>query len=400
MPEPAEILVDDPDLLQRCCERLAQCDRFGFDTEFVGENTYHPELCLVQIAAPDALYLVDPFAFENLDPFWTLVVDPARQVVVHAGREEVRLCHIACGKAPGRLFDLQIAAGMAGLPFPMGHGPLVQQVLGKKLKKSETLTEWRTRPLTPGQIRYAFDDVRFLLATQEKLQRKLSELDRFEWAEEEFRRLAQDSSPRPPSQETVGERWRKIRGSGNLDRRRLAVLRELYLWREQKAVELDRPARIVVRDDLLVEIARRHLKSAKDLEPVRGLAKKHLEEIFQAAEQGLRVPFEQCPTTTEREVDAPRVGLIVNLVGAVLADWSIRNSLAPNLVASNSDVKAVVRAFLDGDLASADTLLTQGWRSRNVLPVLREVLEGKTAVRVADPQADAPFGYLSGPGAG
>ncbi|MBX9680882.1 MAG: ribonuclease D [Gemmataceae bacterium] len=393
MPDIAEIVVDQADLLQQCCDRLSQCERFGFDTEFVGEHTYHPELCLVQIAAPDALYLVDPFAFENLDPFWRLVADPLRQVIVHAGREEVRLCHNAFGQAPGRIFDLQIAAGMAGFPFPMGHGALVQTLLGKKLKKSETLTEWRTRPLTPGQIKYAFDDVRYLLAMQIKIAAKLKELNRSDWAEEEFQRLTQDSSPREPSTETVGERWRKIRGSGNLDRRRLAVLRELYLWREQKAIELDRPARVIVRDDLLVEIARRHLKSPKDLEVVRGLTKKHLDEIFQAGERGQKLPFDQCPEATERDVEAPRVGLIVNLTNAVLADWSIRNQLAPNLVASNSDIRNLVRAFLDGDHKTADTLLLQGWRGEHALPVLLEVLEGKTSVRIADPSADAPFGY-------
>ncbi|MFO0863186.1 MAG: HRDC domain-containing protein [Gemmataceae bacterium] len=393
MADIAEIVVDDAESLRRCCERLAACERFGFDTEFVGEHTYHPELCLVQIAAPDALYLVDPFAFENLDPFWQLVVDPSRQVVVHAGREEVRLCHNAFGKAPGRIFDLQIAAGLASYSFPMGHGALVQALLGKKLKKSETLTEWRTRPLTPGQIKYAFDDVRFLLAMQEKLGAKLKELDRLDWAEEEFQRLTQDSSPRQPSAETVGERWRKIRGSGNLDRRRLAVVRELYLWREQKAIEMDRPARVVVRDDLIVEIARRHLKSPKDLEVVRGLTKKHLDEIFQAVERGQKLPFDQCPEATERDVEAPRVGLIVNLTNAVLADWCTRNHLAPNLVASNSDIRNLVRTFLDCDIQNADTLLMEGWRSRHVLPMLRNVLEGKTSIRIADPNADAPFGY-------
>jgi len=394
MADAQEIVVDSLELLERCCERLAKCERFGFDTEFVGEHSYHPELCLVQIAAPDALYLVDPFAFENLNLFWQLVVDPSRQVVVHAGREEVRLCHNAFGKAPGRIFDLQIAAGMAGHPFPMGHGALVQALLGKKLKKSETLTEWRTRPLTPGQIKYAFDDVRYLLAMQERLASRLRELNRAEWAEEEFRRLTQDSSPREPSAETVGERWRKIRGSGNLDRRRLAILRELYLWREQKALELDRPARVVLRDDLLIEIARRHLKSAQDLEVVRGLTKKHLEEIFQAVDRGQKLPFDDCPAATEREIEAPRVGLIVNLAGAVLADWSLRQHLAPNLVASNSDVRNLVRAFLDKDLQSADTLLLEGWRGEHALPVLREVLEGRTAVRIADPKAEAPFGYF------
>ena len=140
-----EQLIVQPQEFQAFCSHLATCDTFGFDTEFVGENSYHPELCLIQVATPQRLALIDPLALESLESFWKLVVDPQRTVVVHAGREEIRLCHIASGQTPGRLVDLQIAAGLAGLTYPLGHGPLVQQVLQKRLSKGETLTEWRSR---------------------------------------------------------------------------------------------------------------------------------------------------------------------------------------------------------------------------------------------------------------
>src|SRR5262245_14787833 len=125
MDAPREVLVDSADALEACCTHLARCPTFGFDTEFVGEHSYHPELCLIQVATDTALYLIDPFAFDSLAPFWQLVVDPAHTVVVHAGREEIRLCHLACGKAPAKLVDLQIAAGLVGYPYPLGHGPLI-----------------------------------------------------------------------------------------------------------------------------------------------------------------------------------------------------------------------------------------------------------------------------------
>src|SRR5688500_18246080 len=103
MDAPHEVLVDTPDALDACCKHLAQCPTFGLDTEFVGEHSYHPELCLVQVATDSTLYLIDPFAFESLQPFWATVVDPAHTVVVHAGREEIRLCHLACGQAPANV---------------------------------------------------------------------------------------------------------------------------------------------------------------------------------------------------------------------------------------------------------------------------------------------------------
>ena len=120
--------------------------------------------------------------------------------MVHAGREEVRLCHLWSGEVPGNLFDLQIAAGLAGLPYPLGHGNLVNQVLGVQISKGETLTEWRNRPLTREQIRYAFDDVRYLLPAWERLSAKLDELGRLAWAREEFARLKVQSTPEEPAE--------------------------------------------------------------------------------------------------------------------------------------------------------------------------------------------------------
>src|SRR5437764_984793 len=139
MPDLPEVLVSRPDELPACCEHLAACKRFGFDTEFVGEDTYHPHLCLVQVATPEKLYLIDPLSAGPLDAFWNLVVDPANLVVVHAGREEIRLCHLWTGKIPGNIFDLQIAAGLVGLAYPLSHAALVSQLLGVQLSKGETL---------------------------------------------------------------------------------------------------------------------------------------------------------------------------------------------------------------------------------------------------------------------
>src|SRR6516165_5903104 len=176
MVELREEIVTHPEELAACVAELTACPHFGFDTEFVGEDTYHPSLCLVQVATPDRLFLIDPLTTGPLDAFWQLVVDPARVVVVHAGREEVRLCRLWTGRAPGDLFDLQLAAGLVGLPYPLGYGALVGQVLGVSMRKGETRTEWRDRPLTPEQVRYAFDDVRHLLPLCKKLSARLAKL--------------------------------------------------------------------------------------------------------------------------------------------------------------------------------------------------------------------------------
>src|SRR5260370_40856144 len=137
----AEQIVTQPEELEACCQYLSTCQRLGLDTEFVGEDSYHPHLCLVQVATEDRLILIDPLAAGPLDAFWKLVVSPEHQVLVHAGREEARLCRLWAGQVPGNLFDLQIAAGLVGLAYPLSHGALVILLLAAQVAKAKTLTE-------------------------------------------------------------------------------------------------------------------------------------------------------------------------------------------------------------------------------------------------------------------
>lgn len=382
-----EQIVTRPEELPEVCAHLASCGRFGLDTEFVGEDTYHPHLCLVQVATADRLILIDPLSVGPLDAFWNLVADPANQVVVHAGREEVRLCRLWSGKAPGNLFDLQIAAGLVGPVYPLGHGALVSQVLRVHLAKGETLTEWRDRPLTRAQIRYAFDDVRYLLPLWRELSQRLERRQRTSWAAEEFARLARNGDP----DEAPVERWRKLRGLGSLDRRRLALVRALYQWREETAAHTNRPARAICRDDLIVEIARRDPRRERDLQVVRGLPRRDLGAILRVLEEARAIPIEACPAVADREQDPPQAGLVVNVLGAVLGDWCARQRLAPNLAANNSDLKLLVRSHMQGVPFPAESLLAQGWRAAHVLPELRAVLEGRATLRVTDLRTASPF---------
>jgi ribonuclease D len=382
-----EVIVAQPEELVACCTQLASCPHFGLDTEFVGEQTFHPRLCLIQVATPERLFLIDPLTVGPLDCFWEIVLDPAHVVVVHAGREEVRLCHLWTGRTPGNLFDLQIAAGLVGLAYPLSYGALVGQLLGVQMMKGETLTEWRSRPLTQQQIRYAFDDVRYLLPLWRRLAKRLETRNRLEWAREEFARLTEHAAPEEPAT----EKWRKLRGVGTLDRRRLAVVRELYRWRNETAAQSNRPARAIVRDDLLVEIARRNPSGARDLQVIRGLAHRYLGSLMEVINRARALPLEECPPLPQREQDPPQVALVSSVLTAVLGDLCTKHQLAANLVATSHDVRVLVRSRLQGDPPLAGSLLCQGWRSRHVLPEVLAVLEGRRTVRIADVRAEAPL---------
>ncbi len=386
-------LVDGPESLADCCDHLAGCSAFGFDTEFIGEDTFHPRLCLVQVATAERLFVIDPLAVGPLDRFWDLVADPARIVIVHAGREEIRMCQHGCGRPPGNLFDLQVAAGLVGFGYPMGHAALVYQLLGVQLSKAETLTDWAGRPLTHQQIAYAYDDVRYLLPLWRQITKRLEKLGRADWAAEEF----QTHTRRALAEDPAIERWRKLRGLGALDRRRLSVVRELFAWREAVAERQNRPARTVVRDDLVVEIARRLPKFDKDLSVLRGLPRYDYAGILAAVHRGRDLPPDEWPALSERDTDPPQVGLVASLLMAVLGDLCTRSELTPALTATNNDVKLLARARFQGAELPAESALARGWRSRAVLPALLAVLDGRRAVRVADVRAAAPFELTGSP---
>jgi len=383
-------IITQAERLEELCAEWAACPVIGWDTEFVGEDTYHPELCLVQVAVPGRLYLIDPYEVGSLACFWRLLHDPNRVSVVHAGREEVRLCRLFSGVPPANLFDVQLAAGLVSTSYPLGHAAVVQIYLGQRLSKGETLTEWRRRPLTPEQIRYAFDDVRYLLKLHEKLGARLAKLGRSEWIKEEGQRLIQRAGCVETSVEE--ERWRKLRGVGGLDRRRLAQVRALFAWRDARAQAGNRPARTIIRDDLLVEVVKRDPRQPADLSVIRGLPHRDLSEIVAVLQQAREVPLEQCPEAAERGVDSPQLNLVSAILTAALGDFCHRQQLALGLVATSNEVRTLVRAALAGE-PLPQMPLTEGWRARFVLPELLALLSGRRWLRIANPRSNSPLQY-------
>ena len=359
---------------------LGQRREFAFDTEFVGEDTYIPVLCLIQVATRNALYLIDPIAIQDVTPFWKLVADPANTVIVHGGREEVRLCRQWSGSPPGNLIDLQITAGMLGMGFPTGMASIVQTVLGHRLSKSETLTEWRARPLTLAQRNYAYDDVRYLLEINDRLNARLAELDRLEWAHEEHARFVELTDP-----EIIAgreERWRKVKGSSQLDRRQLCLLRALHAWRETRAHEANRPVRTIMRDDLLVEISRRHPGRPGDLQMVRGLSKKDIDGILATVEAADAVPEDEWPEVLERDSEATHVQALSGLLQTVFMAMCAEMKLAPGLTCTMGEIRDLLRCRLTGPAEPTEGLLITGWRRKHVLPRLLAVLDGRVAFRL------------------
>ncbi len=160
LPAPPARLLATADELSALCQHIAEAGRVAFDTEFIGENSYQPVLCLVQVATRERVELIDPLALQDLRPLWKLLADPAVEKICHAGDQDLAIMFQESGLAPAHVFDAQIGAGMLGLGYPLAYWRVVERFCGVSLEKAHTYSAWDRRPLSREQFRYAVDDVR------------------------------------------------------------------------------------------------------------------------------------------------------------------------------------------------------------------------------------------------
>ncbi len=389
-PHPEHHLINTQRELDELVDHMRGCGTFAFDTEFIPEETYEPELCLIQIATAERLGVVDPRVIPKLSVFWDAVVDPAMRVVVHAGSEDLRICNLQTERLPERVFDIQLAAGLVGSAYPASLGVLVQRFLGRSVLSSETRTDWRKRPLSPSQIEYALDDVRYLLPIADVLENKLRELGRLEWLNEETSMLMSEIAMRDSP-----ERWTRLSGIHTLNRRGLEIARRLYRWRLETAQTNNRPVRQLIRDDLLIGIAKRQPKSRTDLENLRDFNRPGLikasGEIMRIVDEARQIPDDQLPRLPDRVDDLPGSSMLLGILSAALAYACNKAQVSQSLVATMGDLKDLVRWSLDGRPADEPPFMLQSWRAELCGKLLMDVLEGKKKMRVSDPAGPVPI---------
>lgn len=383
-------ITSQSDLLDYC-GRLHDADWIAMDTEFVSEDSYRPELCLIQVAGPEGMALIDTIAVEDVTPFWQALAEGDHETIVHAGRGDLEFCLRSVKQRPKQLFDTQVAAGLVGIEYPIGLRNLILKVVGDRSKKHETRTDWRRRPLSGRQIEYALDDVRHLREIADFLHGRLNELGRADWLRDEMERW-QDDVERSLRQ----ERWRRLSGSSGMDRKSLALARELWRWREAEAERRNIPARRVLRDDLLVELAKRQTSDPKRIRAVRGFERRNLvrliPEIAECLSRALELPEEEWPV---KYVSSPKPQLSVlgQFLFSALGSIAREAHLAPSLVGGPNDVRDLIAYRTGDDQRSQPPSLSVGWRAELVGNLFENLLGGKIAVRVDDPTSDHPLAF-------
>lgn len=379
--------------LKDYCASIESAGAIAFDTEFVSEDNYRPDLCLLQIAAAGRLAVVDTHAVRDVDRFWELVATPGRETIVHAGREEFRFCQAAIGKRPHKLVDVQIAAALIGLEYPAAYGTLISKLLGKTLPKGETRTDWRRRPLTENQLTYALQDVLYLEQIRNLLMDQIDKLGRRSWLESEMLAWQQQVE-----NTENGERWRRVSGISGMSSKSLAILREIWHWREEEARRRNLPAKRVLRDDLLVELAKRGTPDPKRISAVRGLERsdlqRHMPKIAACIQTALDMNESEYPRH-HRGSGLSQLTLIGQFLSTALGSVCRTQRVAASIVGTAQDVRELIAYRLGLEDYPPDDLpvLATGWRAEVVGHRIEDLLKGRASIRITDPLSDHPLSF-------
>ncbi|MFM1815192.1 MAG: hypothetical protein RLZ98_1887 [Pseudomonadota bacterium] len=379
-------LITTTQLLEEACARLARHPFVAIDTEFLREQTYWPELCLLQMAGPgegDA-FIVDPLS-EGIDlaPFYSLMCDEQVVKVFHAGRQDIEIVLVRSGRVPTPIFDTQVAAMVCGFGESVSYVNLVKHVTGAQLDKSSRFTDWRRRPLSQKQLTYAIGDVTHLRDLYLYLQEQLSSSNRESWVSEEMADLTN-----PETYILAPENaWRRLKARVR-SKKAFGALISLAAWRERNAQALDVPRSRVLRDEALYDIANQMPTDAQKLGTLRTLSdgfarSAKAKEIIEVVKEGLAAnPADLPPLPSSQPLTADATALL-DLLRVLLKSAAARSRVAPKLIASTDDLEALAR----GDDVEELPML-RGWRRQVFGEDALRMARGEIALTVRSGQVE------------
>jgi ribonuclease D len=359
-------------------ERLSKQPFVAVDTEFMRENTYWPDLCLIQIASSDEAAAIDPKADIDLTPLLDLMVKNTEVLkVFHAGGQDLEIIYNLTGKTPVPLFDTQIAAMALGHGEQVGYSNLIESMLGHSIDKGARFTDWSRRPLDKRQIDYAIADVTHLATVFPKLLNRLKKTGRGGWLDEEMERLANPSSFAFEPEDA----WKRLK----LPSRNPAVLgrlKALAAWRETEARTKNIPRGRIVKDDTLGELSAHPPKTQDDLGRVRGLSAGWRTNdigarLMAAVEASKPLEPNEMPDREPRRPGLTKDAVLVSdLLKLLLKIRAKETGVAPRLIARSDDLEALAAGV------RKDLNILQGWRFDEFGRDALDLVEGRLAFAI------------------
>ncbi len=371
-------LITTSDTLADLCARLAKAEFVCVDTEFMRENTYWPELCLIQIADDKEAAAIDPLAPGiDLAPLLDLLVDNEDVLkIFHAGGQDVEIIYNFTGKTPHPIFDTQIAMMAISQSEQIGYSNLVESWLGLQIDKGARFTDWSRRPLTERQIEYAIGDVTHLSKIFPKILQRLIKTGRGAWLDIEMEKLADPANYR--NDPTLS--WQRIKAAGR-NPAMLGRLKALAHWREIEAQDKNLPRGRIARDETLADLASHPPKVQADLAKVRGLSAGWKDNeigkrLIAALEGAKPLTDAELPPRTPRGAPLGKEGaLVADLLKLLLKIRSREIDVAARLLARSEDLELLAAGV-------RELPLLQGWRYDVFGKDALDLVEGKTAFAV------------------
>ena len=350
--KPLQPVVTTSAALAELGSHLETLVAIGLDTEFLRERTYRAELCLVQVSASSDASCIDPLALSDLSDLARVLTAPGIVKVMHASRQDIEVLLPVTGLVRP-VFDTQIAAALAGLPAQVGYAELVRRLTGHELPKTHTRTDWSRRPLSPEQIEYALDDVRYLVPLKAQLEDQLQNLGRSHWLTEELASLddARSFTTEPE------QAWQRVKGLRGLDDQRQRLAQELAAWRERRAMERNRPRGWILDDSALREIVLQVPRSAQALSSIEEVPSgvvKHCGEELLACVRAADIQ-DPPPALQGRLRPDPLKTALVKKLGALNQAVAADLGLSPEILATRRDLEQLA----DG---RQDVAVLKGWR--------------------------------------
>ena len=372
-------VVDTPPALAELTQRIAAAPRIGLDTEFHTEKSYTPHLMVVQLLFDDGVAIVDPLALRDLRPLFDAL--SGATVVGHALSSDLRILADAYETLPRAAYDTQVAAAFAGYGLSISLLDLVRDLCDVTLRKSQTVSDWSTRPLTPKQLDYLVDDVRYLFDLQDRLSEQLDARGRREWAQEEMHSLVELRTYRPDPKRL----YLRISGNARMNRRELGILNELAHLRDRYARERNIPLKYVLPDDVMVGLVSLRPKNVEELAQLRridnGTRRNLGERIIEAVKRGEAIPEDELPPRAPKPLGPQREAL-VSTMAVLVSALAAENDLPTTLLLPRHALERIAREAPQTPEALGDIVDLTPWRRELVVPALWQLLTGERALRV------------------
>jgi ribonuclease D len=255
------IFIEDDESLSNLCEQLNGSSWLAVDTEFERVSTYYPELCLLQISDGTLHAVIDPLVISNIEPLYDLLYQDSITIVLHSAHQDLELFFHIKGDVPTPLFDTQLAAPLFDYAEGIGYGNLVKEVLEIELDKGHARADWKKRPLTKEQLRYAADDAIYLGKIYEIFLEKLNDVKDLTSFNDRTVRLTKAETYQPHPENM----WKKIFAARRLKGKQLEIVKQLAAWREKTARERNRPRKWIIADHTMIEMAKNSPESKTEL---------------------------------------------------------------------------------------------------------------------------------------